>query len=290
MKNTKTGNFTKELLVDIVYDLVGCLIYSIGVQSLSAPFDLPPGGATGIAMIINHLTDLPISILSLMINIPLLVFAVRKLGKRFAFSSIKTVMILTLTLELANQLVPAYDGDVILAAIFGGVLQGVGLAIVFIRGSTTGGTDILSKLIQLKFPHISIGRLIFAIDAMVLVVTAIVYKSLANAMYAMITVFVCTQVIDSIIYGLDKGRMLMVISEKQDEIIAEISEELGRGSTLLQGTGTYTKEDRPVLLCAVSITEFYKVKRIIYDCDPLAFVVSLETDEVLGEGFKPLDN
>lgn len=281
-------NRVKELSIDILADVFGGLIFSIGVQSLSAPNNLPPGGVTAIAVIINYLTNLPISLLSLLINIPILILSWVMLGRKSSLNTIRTVVILTAMLELTNRFVPKYEqGDMMLSAIFAGVLQGIGLAIIFMRGSNTGGTDILSKVIQLYFPHISIGRFLLAIDAITLVITVFVYKSIANAMYALILVFVATQVIDSIIYGLDRGRMIMIISDKHDEICTAIDCELQRGSTLLYGQGAYTGTEKKVIMCAVSVTEFHNVKKLTYSIDPSAFVMSLETDEVLGEGFKP---
>lgn len=280
---------SKNVFIDILVDFIGCFIFSFGVQTLSAPLDLPPGGVTGYAIIINHLTGLPISLLSFLINLPLLIAAFIFLGRRTAVYTIKTVVILTITLEIANQIAPPYDGDIMLGAIFAGVLQGVGLAIIFLRGSTTGGTDIVAKLIQLKVPHISTGRILFVLDMVVLVLTVVVYRSLSNAMYALILVFVSSRVVDAIIYGSEKGRMLMIISEKHEEIAEAIHTEMDRGSTLLKGVGTYTNIDRPVLICAISTPEFQQLKRVIYDHDEEAFVVSLQTDEVYGEGFTPFE-
>lgn len=209
------------------------------------------------------------------------------LGKRIAFNSIKTVTILTITLEIANQVVPVYDGEIMLAAIFAGVLQGIGLGIILLRGSTTGGTDIVTKLIQLRYPHFSTGRVLFALDAIVLVVTALVYGSIRNSMYALILVFVSSKVVDAIVYGSESGRMLMIISDKHEAISDAIHTEMDRGSTLLDGKGTYTDTERPVLICAITITEFQALKRLIYDNDPDAFVISLVADDVFGEGFTP---
>lgn len=278
----------KNLFIDILYDFLGCLIFSTGVQAFSAPLDLPPGGVTGFAIIANHLTGLPVSLLTFLINLPLLVLAFVFLGKQVALYSVKSVLILTFTLELTHRIVPAYEGDVLLAALFAGVLQGTGLAIILLRGSTTGGTDIIARLIQLRFPHFPIGRLLFALDGVVLVLTAIVYRSASNAMYALVLVFISSRVIDGIVYGSESGRMLMIISEKHEEIAEAIHEEMERGSTLLKGVGTYTYQERPVLLCAISTPEFQTLKKLIHTYDPEAFVISLQTDEVLGEGFAPL--
>lgn len=277
-----------ELLIDFLFDVVGTFIFSVGVQALSAPYQLPPGGVTGVAVIIYHLTGIPLSVMTLVINIPLLVLAFIFLGRKFTIKSLQTVLITSVMLEICGRFILPYQGDIMLAALFGGVLQGIGLALIFMRGSTTGGTDILSKLLQIPFPHLSMGRLLLVMDAIVLAATAVVYRSLSNALYALILVFVSTKVIDAIMFGPDRGRMLMIVSDSYEKIAEMIHEEMDRGSTLLQGTGTYTKKERPVLICAVSTHEFFEIKKIVYTVDPDAFIVTLETNEVLGEGFKPL--
>lgn len=281
-------NPCREFIVDLLYDIIGCLIFSVGVQSFSAPFNLPPGGVTGVAMMAEHITGLPLALGSLFINIPILIIGFFILGRKFTMKSMKTVIVLTFALQFAEVFVPQYTDDVMLAALFGGVLQGFGLALVLMRGSTTGGVDIISRILQLKFPHLSIGRIILIIDALVLSATAIVYQSLGNAMYSLILVFVSSKVIDGVIFGLDSGRMMMIISDNYTEIAGAISDELERGSTLLDGMGTYTNMERKVLICAISNREFHNVKKIVYTVDPNAFIMSLQTDEVLGEGFKPL--
>ncbi|MFV0401748.1 MAG: YitT family protein [Oscillospiraceae bacterium] len=283
-----TGKQVKETSLDILFDIVGCLLFAVGVQSFSAPNNLPPGGVTGVAVIINYLTGFPISWVSFAINIPILVLALIFLGKKFTLRTLKTVVILTLALEVCER-IGAYQEDIMLAALIGGVLQGLGLGIVFWRGSTTGGVDIIGRLIQLKFPHLSLGRLMMLIDGLVLVATAVVYRNIGNALYALILIYACGRVIDAVIYGMDKGRVMMIISEKQEEIAALIHSELDRGATLLEGRGTYTDKARPVLFCAVRTQQFHQLKRLVYSIDPSAFLVALEADEIVGEGFKAPD-
>lgn len=279
-------NKTKDFLLDLLYDIAGCMLFAIGVQSLSAPNNLPPGGVTGVAVIINYLTGFSISWVSFAINIPILILGWFSLGKKFTVRTMKTVIIATLALEICDRYIPIYQDDLILAALFGGVLQGLGLGLVFMRGSTTGGVDIIGRLLQIKFPHISLGKILLGIDAAILVATAIVYQSIGNALYSLILIFTGSKIIDGVIYGLDKGRVMMIISEHQDEIIDSIHRDLDRGATLLQGKGTYTGEERPVLFCAVRTQQFHQLKRLISSIDPRAFVVALEADEIVGEGFK----
>ena len=181
---------------------------------------------------------------------------------------------------------PVYVGDRMIGGVFGGVLMGAGLAIIFLRGSTTGGTDIISFLVKKWYPHVPIGRMIMVVDCIIIGVSVLVFGNLESALYGLISLYCCSMVIDSIIYGLDKGSMVMVVSEKNDEIAVQIMGELERGVTLLKGQGAYTGTDRDVLMCAVRKQQFARVRAIIYEKDPNAFVIVSETSEVLGEGFK----
>jgi uncharacterized membrane-anchored protein YitT (DUF2179 family) len=235
---------------------------------------------------VEYLTGFPISVMTLILNVPLLLMAWFFLGKRFTLRTMLTVGIVSVMLELASRIDIPYRGELVLAALFGGVLEGIGLGLVFIRGSTTGGTDIASRLIQLKFPHVSVGRLMLTVDACVLLASAIVYGNIENALFGLVAIFTSTSIIDNLLYGMDTGRVLMIISQREQEIARAISEQLERGCTFLQGRGAYTGADRPVLLCVVRKNQFYRVKKLVYTIDPTAFVMTMEATEVIGEGFK----
>lgn len=281
----KSQSKTRILLTDILFDIVGCLFFGLSIQSFSAPNNLAPGGVSGVAILVNYLFGLPISMVSLLLNIPLLILAWRFLGRGFTLKTIKTVVIMTVLLELCSYL-PVYDGNTLLAALYAGVLQGLGLGMVFLTSSTTGGTDVASRLIQLRFPHIPVGRLLIAVDGVVLAASAVVYRNLESALYAMIVIFVGGRLLDSILYGQDIGKVMMIISGEHVEIARRVNEEMGRGCTVLKGHGSYTSEDRPVLLIAVRKAEYVGLKRLVRRIDPDAFMVALEATEIIGEGFK----
>ena len=277
---------SRSLALDIIFDLLGSFSFSVGIQVFSSPNNIAPGGATGLSVILNYLTGISIGTFSFLINVPLLVAAWFLLGKRFALKTLKTVVVLSVMLELTGFLLPAYHGDALLAALYGGVFEGFGLALVLMRGGTTGGSDVASKLLQLKAPGLSVGRLILFIDGCVLVTAALVYQNIENALYGLIAIFTSTRILDSILYGLDAGRVVMIISDYYREISAAVISELGRGCTRLRAEGSYTNIERPVLLCAVRRSQYYTLKRIVNRIDVNAFVVVLEAGEILGEGFK----
>lgn len=274
----------KTLLLDLLFDIVGCGLFALSIQLFCAPHQIAPGGVSGISILVEYLFGLPISAVSFALNIPLFLLGWIFLGKWFALKTLKTVAILTVMLELATW-IPVYRGDIILAALYGGVLQGIGIAMVFARGSTTGGTDVASRLIQKAFPHVSVGKIMMGVDGLVLAASAIVFRSVESILYAMIVIFVTSQLIDRILYGMDTGKVLMIISKHHLTIAARINREMERGCTVIQGQGSYTNEDRPVLLCAVRKQQYIRLKRVVWDTDPYAFMFALEATEIIGEGF-----
>lgn len=277
-----------KLLGDIPFDLAGCFIFSIGLYCFTAPNEIAPGGVSGLSTLVNHLFGIPIGLVSFLFNIPLLLLALRFLGRYFTIRTLKTAGILSLILDVIMPFIPVYHGDPILAALFGGVCMGVGIGIVFMRGSTTGGADIASMLIQRKFPHLSIGRVILVTDFMVLLLATITYQNIETMLYGLIAIFAQTKMIDGVVYGIDSGRMAIVISNKEREIADTIMAQLDRGVTFLEGEGGYKGEKRRVLLCAVRAQQFARLKKIIHAIDPAAFVIVTEAGEILGDGFKQL--
>lgn len=277
----------KGFCTDLAYDLVGSVLYAAGIVCFVNPANMAPGGMSGVAILLNYLWGLPIGTMTIVLNIPLLILSYFFLGKSLTWKTVKSLVISSLMVDLVMaKYAPIYVGDRMIGGVFGGVLMGAGLAIIFLRGSTTGGTDIISFLVKKWYPHVPIVRMIMVVDCIIIGVSVLVFGNLESALYGLISLYCCSTVIDSIIYGLDKGSMVMVVSEKNDEIAAQIMDELERGVTLLKGQGAYTGTDRDVLMCAVRKQQFARVRAIIYEKDPNAFVIVSETSEVLGEGFK----
>lgn len=281
-----TRNIAKELPVDIIFDIIGCGILAVGLTCFSAPNNIAPGGVSGISIMLNYLIGIPISVWTMLLNIPLLVMAWFFLGHRFTLKTLKSVAVLTIMLELTALFLPIYTGNVLLAALYGGVLQGIGIVMIFMRSSTTGGTDIASRLIQLKFPAMSVGKLILCVDGLVLIAAAFVYKNIENALYGLITIFASTTIIDSLLYGLDTGKLMMIMTMKPDELSIAVIDRLERSCTLLDGKGSFTRRAQPVVLCVVRKAQYFELKRIVNEIDPSAFMVALEASEIIGEGFK----
>lgn len=288
--NHLSAEQAKVWLTDILFDIAGSTLYAVGVHMFTAPNHIAPGGVTGIATMINYLLGAPIGTVSLLINIPLLFLSFKLLGKAMTVKTLKSVFIMSLILNVMNFILPAYTKNPLLAALFGGVGIGAGLAIIFMRGGTTGGTDIAARLLQLKFPYIPMGRAMLLVDCVVLITSSFVYRQLESALYGLIAIFTCTRVLDSLLYGVDVGKMVLVISEKSQEISKAIINDLDRGATLLAGKGAYSGNDKYVVLSAVRKNQFHKLKNMVYDIDPRAFIIVAEAGEIMGEGFKPIQN
>ena len=269
--------------------LVGALIYGIGTHAFVEPAHIAPGGAMGIALMVNHFADLPIGLLTLAINIPLLVLAWFSLSHRFAVSTAFATAVCSFILDfMVAPVCPVYTGDRILCSLYGGILSGVGMGLIFMAGMTTGGSDILGSVLQKKRPQLSIGRALMAVDGVILLMSIYVFGNIDAALFGLVSLFATTKVIDSVIYGGDASTMATVVTRKPREIARRIIADLDRSATLVQATGAYSGKDTSVLLCTVRKSQFQRLRKIVYEADPGAFLMATEASEVLGDGFKAL--
>ena len=277
--------------IDIVVILAGSALYALGVHCFTVPNNIAPGGVTGIATLISFVTDVKIGTLIAGINIPLLIAGFILLNKKTMIKTLISVAALSVMTDYLFKGIPVYiadDGGGILASIFGGLLMGAGLGIVYAREGTTGGTDIVNKIINRFRPEIKLGQISFIVNACVAVSGYFVYKNLDVVMYAIIAIFVQSKVIDVLVYGGLEGKFLMIFSERPHEIAEKLLEQK-RGVTLLHGEGAYSGEERQVVCIAVHKNEYVKAKRIVKEIDPNAFVIITGASEVLGKGFQRLD-
>lgn len=280
------GKPPKEFMVDLLYEFVGCALLATGVLMFLTPNRIASGGVTGVATILNHLFGLPIGTVSLAINVPLLMIGYRILGRVFTVRTLITVVINTLMFDYVMVWVPPYEGDQLLAALFGGVLSGAGVGLVMLRGSTTGGSDIITKIAQRQVPHMSTGRISLIINAFVFTWAAFVYGSIETALYGLVVTYTSGVVLDGIIYGVDEGKTIMVFSLHREEIAEHIIEHFHRGVTFIDGEGAYSKKPTRMLYCAARRSEYPKLKKAIYQIDPNAFVIVSDATEILGKGFR----
>ncbi|MDD4546968.1 MAG: YitT family protein [Oscillospiraceae bacterium] len=282
--NRETGKY-KRMLIDGLFYLGGSVLYSLSVATFIAPNKISPGGVTGVATLINHISPFPVGTAILVINIPLLIGAWKRMGVDFTVRTSIVTVLVSVLIDVFSLFVPPFHGDIMLVAVFGGVFSGLGLGLIYMRGGTTGGSEIVALLVGIKTPHIPIGRLLLLVDAAVVAVTAAAFKNIESALYALILIYVSTALMDTLIYGRNKGKMLLIVTEHEDEVSKQVIQKIGRGVTKLNASGGYSGVDKQVLFCAVRPSEVYVLKMLVYDIDPHAFIVVVTTDEVLGEGF-----
>lgn len=277
----------KTICIDLLFDISGSIMIAAGVHNFSLNANLPLAGFTGIALILYHLIGLPIGVGILLLNIPVAIFCFRYLGKVFFFKSVKTLIISSLFIDHIAPLLPAYTGDRLLAAICMGVLCGSGYALIFMRGSSTGGQDFISMAITRAKPHITLGSITLFLDSSIIFLsTLIVFRDIDGLIYGIIATFLQATVMDRILYGMNDGKTSLIITEEGKEIAHIIDETSARGSTIIKGRGTYSGREKDIVLCACSSKEMYSIHKAIKKADPKAFSIILESNDVVGEGFK----
>lgn len=274
--------------VDVLFIFLGTAIYAFGIYAFTVPNQIAPGGVTGLATVINAFTGIKIGTIVTVFNVPLLIFGFTKLGKRFLLNTLLSTVSFNLLYDYIYPFLPNYRGNTLLAAIFGGLFIGLGIAIVFMRGGSTGGMDIVNKAVQVKKPHISLGKISFITDLIVISIAAVSFRSLESALYAVIAMFVSSKTIDALIYGTNVGKMVLIVSSKSEEIAKLIVSDLFRGCTIVDAHGAYSGQSKKVLLCACKNVEFYNLKHIVKRLDPRAFMIVSEAGEVFGEGFSSI--
>ncbi len=284
----------KSLAMDVLFILAGSICYAVAIGMFSAPNNIAPGGLTGIATLLNYISvhwqfpfEIPIGIATIVMNVPLIIASWFVLSKSMA---IRTLWGIALSSVMVDVLEPwltqyAYTDDAMLVCIFGGAILGLGVGLILRRGGTTGGSEVISRLLEKKYPHMSVGTLILVVDAVVIAISAVVYGDIANAMYAVVFVFIGAQIIDRVVYGGRSGKMIMIISEKQPEITQAVMTKVQRGVTLLKSQGGYSGQDKNTMLVAVRRDEVFRLRQTVFAIDPDAFLMMLTTDEVRGLGF-----
>ena len=266
--------------------LLGAAIYAFGLTYFVVPHHLFEGGATGITLITFYLFKIPVSLMNLLINIPLFILAWKIFGEKSLYSSLLGTLALSAWLAFFERIPLHIDlqGDLLITALIAGILLGIGLGIIFNAGGTTGGTDILARILN-KYTHISMGKLLFILDFCILMLILLIFKDLRLVSYTLLFDFIVSRVIDLIGEGGYAGKGFMIITQYPDQLAKEINDELGRGVTFISGQGYYSKKDLKIIYCIVGRNEIVKMKDMIHKIDPQAFITITEAHEILGEGF-----
>lgn len=265
--------------------LLGTFIVAMSLDLFLVPADIAPGGLSGVSIILHHLTNIPVGISILVLNIPIFLWGLRNFNISFMLSSLLGMFALSAFTDAFAFLKPV-TSDILLSAIYGGALMGLGLGLVFQAGSTTGGTDIAAQILKKRFPSISVGRFVLIIDAFIVLLAGLVFGRWEVILYSAAALYICSYIIDLLVEGIDFAKVAYIISDTPEKISAQISETLERGTTALHASSHYSGANKTVLMCVVKKYEITKLKKIIKLVDKNAFVILSDAREVLGNGFR----
>lgn len=271
---------------NLVLIVIGTVLFALGFDLFLDPNSINVGGVSGIGMILEHVTGLgSVALWSLLINVPLFLISIRGVSRNFFLGSLLGMLLSNLFLELLLAVEPPVT-EPLLGALYGGLLTGLGLGLVFIAGASTGGVDIVARLLRPRFPNLPIGRIILCIDIVTVTLTGIVFRDINKALYSAVTLYVSSLALDGVVYGLDYSTVALVISDHHDPIAKAITDKLERGVTVLDGRGYYSGQEKQVLLSAIKKRQAAELKQLVMDIDPDAFIILQEAHQVLGDGFK----
>lgn len=264
---------------------LGCALFALGFDLFLAPHALNAGGISGLAQIIVHLLGFgSVGTATMLMNLPLFAIGGLRIGKKFFAGSLAGMLVSSLALDLFTR-IPAPETEPLLAALYGGVICGLGLGMVFATGASTGGSDIIVRLMKLKLQHVPIGTINIVFDLSVATLTGLAFWDIGSALYSGVAIFVTGQVIDAVVYRFDYSKVVLIISDRHEAISEVIGRELDRGATYLHGEGSYSRKEKKVILSVVKKQQIADLKRLVMEIDPDAFIVVQEAHQVLGEGF-----
>ena len=286
MQNLFPKLTAKDLLKDLLFDIVGSLLIAVGIYNFALYANLPLAGISGICLILYKLTGLPIGLGTVLLYIPIAALCYKLLGHHFFLRSIKSMLISSFFIDVVAPLFPVYQGDRLLAAICTGVISALGYALIYLRSSSTGGSDFVIMSVKALKPHLSLGNITFAIDGAIILVGGLMFSDTDGIIYGIMMSYLMSMVIDKVMYGVDRGKVALIVTEHGEAIAFEVERLTGRGATFLKAQGSFSKLDKQVVMVACDNKEMFRVQQVAKQCDPKSFTVVLESSEVLGEGFK----
>lgn len=265
--------------------LIGCFMFGLGFNLFLTPNGLNAGGISGLAMVVVHLTGFTtIGTMTMLMNLPLFIISGVKIGKKFLIASLIGMFFSSIAIDILS-VIPTPTTEPLVGCLYGGVTCGLGLGLVFSQGGSTGGSDIIVRLLKLKWQHVPIGIISSGFDLAVAILTGIVFQDLSRTLYSGIAVFICGQVIDAVVYRFDYSKVALIVSDLHEQIADAVSEKLDRGVTYLYGEGYYSGQEKKVILTAVKKAQIAELKQSVSEIDPNAFIIVQEAHQVLGDGF-----
>lgn len=270
----------------VFMEIVGSFLVAIGIYNFAVNAGFPMTGFSGIAIILNRLFSVPIGASTVVLNIPVAILCYKLLGKVFFFRSMRCMLISSIMIDYLAPLLPVYNGDRLLAAICTGIIAGFGYAIIYMQNSSTGGSDFIIMATKAIKPHIPLGKIAFLSDVGIILVGGIIFKDIDGIIYGMIVNYFFALMVDKVMYGVNSGKLALIVTELGQEIADIVDKACGRGSTLLNARGGYQQDHKDVVMCACSNKQLYLVEKAVKKADPKAFIIIMESNEVLGEGFR----
>ena len=276
----------KDLLLDIIYAIIGSALVGAALSVFTIPNDIAPGGVSGLATALAYITPIRVSIWTLMLNVPLLIGAWKLLGRRSLIFTLVCTGLLSLFIDLSAMFLPVYNNNELIASVFGGAISGLGIGILFLRGISTGGTDLLALLLHKPFPNVANGTLLLIADATVVAVAVCIFHEIDVALYSTIAIVVSSKVIDALAQGVDYAKVIYIITSDGERITEMINSRTDRGATVIPALGGYTKDNKQIVITVTRRNVLSQTLRLIKQTDPAAFTFVTDSTEVHGEGFK----
>ena len=274
-----------QVLCDILVCIIGSALVGTALSVFTIPNEIAPGGISGLSTALAYMLGVRVSVLSLVLNIPIMLAAYRLLGKRSFFYTLLSTALLSGFIELASFL-PVYTGNILIAAVYGGVLSGIGIGILFLRNITTGGTDLLALMLHKAFPNVPNGTILAVIDGIVVLIAVLVFRKIEVALTSVLTIYFSSKVIDLIAQGVDYAKVIYIVTDKGKELSAVLNSSTDRGNTVIKAFGGYTGAEKQLVITVTRRNVLAQTLRLIHATDPAAFTFVTDSTEVHGEGFK----
>ncbi len=280
---------TKNKWVNLLLEAIGCFISALGIYSFAVAAGVPVTGITGICAILYRLFGLPIGIATIVLNIPIVLFSYKKLGRAFFLRSLFCMAMFAVYTDTILPNWPVYQGDRLLATICGGVIGGIGDALIYMQNASTGGLDFVTMAIKVKHPHLPFGNLTFAAALAVIVLNGVVFHDVDSVIYGLLFNYLTATVINKVMFGFASSMLALIVTDNGKAACEEIDRVADRGSTILHGQGGFNGDPKDVVLCACSNKQLYEIEQAMKQLDPRCFIIMLQSNEVHGEGFRRLE-
>lgn len=271
---------------DFLFTLAGSFLVALAIAVFTIPNDIAPGGVSGLATALAAISPLRVGVWTLLLNVPLLLAAWRLQGPHALTMTLIATVLLSFFIDWLDDLLPGYTNDALLAAFFGGVISGFGIGVLFLRGISTGGTDLAALLLRRLFPNVPSGTLLLIVDAAVVGFAVLIFREIEVALYSTITIWVSSKVIDALAQGVDYAKVVYTITDRGEEVSAALTRRTERGTTILPAQGGYTGQDKQMVVTVTRRSVLAQTLRVIREADPAAFTFVMDSTEVHGEGFK----